>query len=221
MASLQVSIRQLSDWAYAERTSPITRLRGSRMREMVRRIGLPEGARVIDLGGTAHLWASFEHRLDVTLVTVPPRPGEAAPETSMRVIHADACDLSRRFEDESFDLAFSNSVIEHVGGPQRRRAFAGEARRLGRAYWVQTPSDHFPIEAHTGVPFYFSLPGPIRDALHRRWAAELPEWYEMIAGTDVVTRAEMARLFPDAEVYTERILGLEKSYSFYRPYRAR
>jgi hypothetical protein len=191
------------------------------MREMVRRVGVPPRARVVDLGGTPQVWESFEHDFDVTLVNLPPRsraPTPPEPGTKMRIVHADACDLARVFEDQRFDLAFSNSVIEHVGGVERRRAFAAEARRLGRAYWVQTPSNRFPIEAHTGVPFYFSLPEPMRASLHRRWRAELPEWYEMIAATDVVERAEMARLFPDADVYQERLLGLEKSYSFYRPY---
>jgi hypothetical protein len=218
MASLQVSIRQLSEWAYAEKASPVWRIRRGRMREMVRRVAPPPRARVLDLGGTPHVWESFDHDFDVTLVNLPPRPGDPVPETKMRIVHADACELGRLFRDRSFDLAFSNSVIEHVGGPDRRRKFAEEARRLGRAYWVQTPSDRFPIEAHTGVPFYFSLPEPMRASLHRRWKRELPDWYEMIAGTDVVTRAEMKTLFPDAEVYTERVLGLEKSYSFYRPY---
>jgi hypothetical protein len=192
------------------------------MLAMVQRVKVPPGARIVDLGGTPQVWESFEHDFDVTLVNLPKRPGAEAPALGprMRVVQADACDLARLFEDRSFDLAFSNSVIEHVGGPARRGAFASEARRLARAYWVQTPSNRFPIEAHTGVPFYFSLPAPMRASLHRRWERELPEWYAMIAGTDVVERAEMERLFPDAESYTERVLGLEKSYSFYRPYGA-
>jgi len=54
----------------------------------------------------------------------------------------------------SFDAVYSNSTIEHVGDESRQALFAAAVRRLAPAYWVQTPSSHFPIEIHTGVSLY-------------------------------------------------------------------
>jgi hypothetical protein len=135
------------------------------------------------------------------------------------MVEGDACDLGSVFADGTFDIVFSNSVVEHVGDHERRAAFAREVRRLGRAYWVQTPSDRFPIEAHTGVPYYFRLPEFARKALERRWHQKLPAWTDFIRGTCVVSRGEMLDLFPGAELYVEKKLLLEKSYACYLPWR--
>ncbi|MCZ8333375.1 MAG: class I SAM-dependent methyltransferase [Rhodobacteraceae bacterium] len=126
-------------------------------------------------------------------------------------MEGDACDLSR-FGDLSFDIAFSNSVIEHVGGPEKRSALAQEARRLAPRYWVQTPSVWFPIEAHTYLPFWWFYPPFLKRAFIKRWRRDLPEWCEMIEGTTVLPFAELRALFPEATILTERLIGLPKSY---------
>ncbi len=43
------------------------------------------------------------------------------------------------FRDQSFDVVFSNSVIEHVGDVESQRRFAREVARVGRAWWVADP----------------------------------------------------------------------------------
>ena len=113
-------------------------------------------------------------------------------------------------------MAFSNSVSEHVGGPEKQRAFAEEARRLASGYWVQTPSDRFPIEAHTGFPYFWRLPESLRGKLMERWRQRLPAWTEMMAGTTVISRQRMLELFPDGKLFIERRFGLEKSYAVWR-----
>lgn len=222
---MQVHIRRLTQLAYSGRRSPILALRRRRMAEFVRRVAPTPGARILDLGGSPEIWRLLPERYDVTLVNLPGGMDKLAGalvdgRRDFRVVLADACDLRDLFDDDAFDVVFSNSVIEHVGDAARRRAFAREVRRLAPAYWVQTPSPRFPIEPHTGVPYFFSLPASVRRRMIESWRRTLPLYAEMVDGTTVVHAEEMAALFPDAEVYRERVLGFEKSYSFYRLARA-
>lgn len=56
------------------------------------------------------------------------------------------------FRDNQFDWVFSNAVIEHVGDRDAQLLFLNEMLRVARYVFFTTPSKHFPIETHTGVP---------------------------------------------------------------------
>lgn len=218
---IQTQLRKLTRAAYEHPSSPVLAMRQRRMQEFLRRLQPKRGARILDLGGSPEIWTLTPERFEITLVNLPggmDRLAGAQPEArgDHRIVWADACDLRGIFEDNSFDIVFSNSVIEHVGGAERRRDFAREVRRLAPAYWVQTPSPRFPIEPHTGVPFYFQLPSHLRERLMKRWREALPAWAEMIEETTVLSETEMRALFPDGEIFLERALGLEKSICSYR-----
>ncbi len=43
------------------------------------------------------------------------------------------------FKDKSYDIVFSNSVIEHVGNLEKQKQFADEVQRVGKSYFIQTP----------------------------------------------------------------------------------
>ena len=215
---MQLLIRRLSQLAYSG-DSIVGRWRALRMRAFQELVRPPAKARIVDLGGTTHMWNLLSHDYHVTLVNLPGSYSDGERSTpNVELVEGDACDLSQTFADGSFDIVFSNSVIEHVGDASRQAAFASEVRRLGRAYWVQTPSDRFPIEAHTGVPYYFRLPEAARKALVQRWHEKLPAWTEFIRGTTVLSRARMQELFPSSELYVERKLLFEKSYACYQPW---
>jgi hypothetical protein len=193
--------------------------RSRRMGKFVEAIHLHEGISVLDLGGTASIWASVPSpSINVTLLNLEYGPdlGEAPSSHSFRYLVGDACNVTG-FADGSFDLVFSNSVIEHVGDAERRSAFACEVRRLGRGYWIQTPSKWFPIEAHNGMPFWWFYPKRLRTSLIASWRKKLPGWTDMVEGTDIVTRAELRELFPEATILVERVLGMPKSYVAFHP----
>lgn len=62
-----------------------------------------------------------------------------------------------------FDLVYSNSVIEHVGGHARSCDFAGMVKTLARRHWgVQTPYRYFSIEPHWLFPGLQFLPQSAR-----------------------------------------------------------
>ena len=79
----------------------------------------------------------------------------------------DATDLGA-FADGQFDVAFSNSVIEHLFTYEAQSHMARELQRVGRAHWVQTPNFWFPIEPHFLVPAWHWLPEDARVAVLTR-----------------------------------------------------
>ena len=63
---------------------------------------------------------------------------------------ADGCDLP--FEDDHFDIGYSNAVIEHVGPRARQVRFAQEFYRVSKRGFLTTPNRFFPVETHTYLP---------------------------------------------------------------------
>lgn len=185
------------------------------MREFRNRMRLNSRLRVLDLGGTPPVWRFVREPLNITIVNLPGETGAEMPSHhELRFVEGDACELSE-FDDQSFDLVFSNSVIEHVGDEERQAAFAREVQRLGTTYWVQTPSMWFPIEAHTGMPLWWFYPEQARRYFITRWRRKLPEWADAMAATRVLTRERMLELFPHCTLYVESIGGIPKSYTAY------
>ena len=83
------------------------------------------------------------------------------------------------FEDDTFDIAWSNAVLEHVGTHATRRdseiLFLTEIARVSKRAFVTTPNRWFPVEVHTRTPILHWLPKRFFDRyLHARsqeWAA--------------------------------------------------
>lgn len=174
------------------------------------------GERVIDLGGTPQFWDNLPRSLDITVINLPDfnPPYDGSSHHKITLLEGDAC--ATTFADQSFDIAFSNSVIEHVGGDLKEDQLAREVHRLAPAHWVQTPSIWFPIEAHNNMPFWWLYPTPVKNAFMRRWRRRLPAWAEMIAGTVVISKLRMKQMFPDSDLIIERAAGFVKSYICYK-----
>ena len=194
-------------------------IRARRMQTFLNLVKPPAGAKIIDLGGTPFLWSLLDGlNFDVTLVNLPSEERAADVPPEFRMIYADACELQQLFPDKYFDVVFSNSVIEHVGDRDRQHAFAQEVLRLADAYWVQTPCPSFPIEAHTGTPFYWQRSERARQRLIENWEKTLPAWSEMVRGTRAISQQELQELLPHSSLYIERFMGLPKSCTVYRPF---
>jgi Methyltransferase domain len=87
---------------------------------------------------------------------------------------ANALDLP--FTDQSFDLVYSNAVIEHVGDEAEQRHFVAEHARVGKSWIFTTPNRWFPIESHSDVLFKHW-----RDA----WVNESPLMSRLLGPRDV------------------------------------
>ena len=131
----------------------------------------------------------------------------------------DATDLHEH-ADDSFDIAFSNSVIEHLFTFDNQARMAAEVRRVGIACWVQTPNYWFPIEPHFLAPGWHWMPESARVAILRRrgvgWAGRCPDpefARRIVREIRLMRRGELAALFPGAAVVGERFGGLVKSWT--------
>jgi len=178
--------------------------------------------KVIDIGGTSTFWEivpdGFLERCN-TKVTIVNLPGVEVPRTDGRFVfeNGDGCCLEQ-FEDSQFDIVFSNSVIEHVGGWSQMQAFAREVRRLAPSYFVQTPNFWFPVEPHCMTPIFHWLPFATRvwlllnfDFGHWRGRRSVDSAVTTVESAKLLNSKMMNALFPDAELFKERLLLLPKS----------
>lgn len=183
--------------------SPLAaRARARRHERFFALAGLAPDAKVLDVGCGQIGLRALEPDLDVTGTDIAPRPGYPGP-----FVQADASDRLP-FADGQFDLVYCSSVIEHVP-PARRAAFAGEVRRVGRGWFVQTPAFSFPIEPHSLLPGAHWLPPRLRKVYWRLGAAG--EWEEIA----LLRRGELEALFGPA--LPERVGPLVKSWVCVRP----
>ncbi|HEY4215032.1 MAG TPA: methyltransferase domain-containing protein [Steroidobacteraceae bacterium] len=209
------------------------RARARRARLFRERFTLTETTRILDLG--SETGAAIRAVLEGTAV----RPGnvyiaDIRPEVViggarrygfMPVVVPESGALP--FPDGFFDIVHCSSVIEHVTLPKeavwrvtsgkqfrreawvRQQQFAAEIRRLGRQFFVQTPYKHFPLESHSWLPFVAWLPRGMLVRLfrltNRFWVKKTaPDW-------NLLGRTQLAQLFPEARIVTERSFGMTKS----------
>lgn len=71
------------------------------------------------------------------------------------------------FPDKSFDICWSNAVIEHVGDYNAQVRFLKEIQRVSSRAFITTPNRRFPVEVHTRIPLLHMLPKSQFDAFLR------------------------------------------------------
>jgi Methyltransferase domain len=188
-------------------------------------------ARILDIGGRRDYWQmlapDLTGRVILTISNLAVEIDIGKQENDpidVRYVVADACHMPE-FPDGSFDLAHSNSVIEHVGSLHNMVRFSDEVRRVGNGYYVQTPNLWFPIEPHFGVPFLHWLPAPTRARLVSRYrigfGARVSDYREALDKVDhiqIINEFAVRNLFPDAEIRRERFALLVKSVTAIRPF---
>lgn len=196
---------------YSRARGPLPRLAApisarSRVRRVARFVelaGVGPETRIVDIGCGSIGLRALAPELNITGVDLQPRPEYPGP-----FVQADAAE-HLPFEDGAFEIAYVNSVIEHVP-PERRRSFAQEVRRVARGWFVQTPAMSFPVEPHCLLPAAHWLPRPVREV-----------YWQIGAGTNcdeiaLLRRSELEALFGPA--VRERLGPLTKSWiSITRP----
>ncbi len=188
--------------------------RGKRHERFLQELAPRVGESMIDVGGYPTYWTAYPmpvKRIDCVNLHQYDWPAEQYPEHNIGSLIGDGCALT--MPDQCYDIAFSNSVIEHVGDLAAQKKFALEMRRVGRRLWVQTPAYECPLEPHFLAPFIHWLSPAWRKRLARNFT--LWGWMERPTKTDVeelvdftqlLTKGQMREMFPDCEIITERLL---------------
>lgn len=176
-----------------------------------------EPVRILDLGGTEHFWSSSSlidlPNVEITILNLS-LPAHVSER--FKAVVGDGTSMPE-FGDNSFDLIFSNSVIEHLYTWENQQKMANEIQRVGKKHFIQTPNKHFPIEAHYAIPFsqyvpkswvYFFLTKTKVSRLHKWEPKHARQYLDEIR---LLTLKEMKSLFPESSIYKEIWLGMTKS----------
>jgi len=180
---------------------------------------------VLDLGGTTEAWLRAPTRPRAVVVLNLLEPG-TSDDPALIPVAGDACDARRVLSaaglPQSFDVVFSNSLLEHVGGHAKRLAVAAEVEALAPYHWIQTPNRYFPIEPHWLFPGMQFLPVRLRTHVAEKWplshtpAKSFDDARETVMWTELVSLVEMRAYFPNSEIFKERMAGLTKSITAVR-----
>jgi hypothetical protein len=188
-------------------------LRQRRKEEFARRFPDLADMRVLDLGGTAVSWRVSGLRAgSVTVVNLGESPDSG--DSRMNVIRGDAC--AGGFG--KYDLVYSNSLMEHLGGHARRQQFVDVVQESAPSWWVQTPYRYFPVEPHWIFPGFQFLPFRLRVMVCQHWSTihtpkikDRAKATESVASVELISATEMRAYFPTSEIWFERLAGIPKS----------
>lgn len=180
---------------------------------------MPKPVKIIDLGGTASFWQRSgrldDGALDITIVNVQDQP---SLEGRVHVIKGDAADLTD-LDSLCFDVAFSNSVIEHLFTFERQMTMAHEMQRVAQVYWLQTPNYWFPVEPHFHFLGWQWLPLAARVRILQKkacgWRGPCPDRdvaTQTVREIRLMTQKDLRACFPRATILPERFFGLTKSW---------
>lgn len=187
--------------------------RAKRMQQVWEKFQLTPQTRVLDVGGSWFNWSLLPEQPDVIILNMYPSHEKG---TYKAWVVGDGCCLP--FADQTFDLVYSNSVIEHLSSFENQQQFAAECQRVGIRVYVQTPNKWFLIEPHLLTPAIHWLP--------RQWSRRLLRNFTvwgLITRPDgstcdrflnevrLLDKTELQTLFPDATIWCEKFLGLTKS----------
>jgi len=113
----------------------------------------------------------------------------------------DGCTLP--FPDKSFDIVFSNAVIEHIVGAGRQARFARETMRVGKSWFVTTPNYWFPLEVHYLLPFFQFFPRHAQQ-IYSRLSPNVALKGNLIE-LALLSARDLRRLFPTSEIAKMRV----------------
>jgi hypothetical protein len=196
--------------------------RRRRFRKFLETFSPTPSMRILDVGGLPRAWLGVPIESEITILNVTPLDDFEGSFLQPNHVAVMGDGTRLPYEDQSFDIVFSNSVIEHLGTWEKQQAFAAEACRVGKRYWIQTPAKEFPLEPHYFGPFVHWFSKPIQKRLLRNFTL----WGllgrptnetldQVLAELRLLNYREFQDLFNSPHMWVERVFGLPKSYTAY------
>lgn len=107
------------------------------------------------------------------------------------------------FDDNSFDICWSNAVIEHVGDFNAQLFFINEMKRVSKNVFFSTPNKNFPIELHTRTPLLHLLP----KSLFERYLKLIGKSWATGDYMNLLTKRNIINLLHKANISEYKITG--------------
>jgi hypothetical protein len=200
-------------------SSKFRRKRFRILQKYLTKLGLKEPL-FLDIGGTQIYWdhinSYFKANLSPIIVNI--EKGYITNGIYAGII-GDGKSLSF-IKDNTFDLAYSNSVIEHLTGIEDQYEMAYNIKRVSKYYFIQTPAFIFPLEPHFLFPFFHWLPKKVRIwfilKFNLGWYQKCQSFIEakkLVDSIRILKKKELKLLFKDAHIITERLFLIPKSYT--------
>lgn len=180
---------------------------------------LPKPVRILDIGGLESFWTNrgYGNNADYHITILNLEKGRTT-YSNFNNLAGNAIDL-RDIGDNEFDVAFSNSVIEHLYTIENQKCMAAEVQRVGKHFFIQTPNKYFPIEPHYILPFFDFLPASVKyNILTKTKLSRLKKWshqdaLQYIDEIRLLSYSEFKSLFQNSNMYKEMFLGMVKSFT--------
>lgn len=179
----------------------------------------PRPVKILDAGGTVNYWEQVgiagNEEFEITIVNL--EIPQNMLYNNIILAKGDVTDLSM-FRDKSFDIVFSNSVIEHIPTAEGRQRMADEIKRVGKSYFIQTPNYYFPFEPHFLLPLFQYYPKRFKIFLLTHFNIG---WFKKCENNEVALRllennkllkpVELKSYFPSSKIFYEKFLLFNKS----------
>lgn len=210
---------------YNDKNSLANRFRNKRFaffEEQLKKIEENQTINILDVGGTESFWENRGyHEKENIKITLFNLTQFETRYPNMISVKGDACNLSE-YADNSFDLVFSNSVIEHLYTFENQELMAEEVQRVGKNHYIQTPYKYFFVEPHYLLPYFQFLPKKAKvfvlskTKLSRGTKISHDEAKDQAEQIILVSKKKMKQLFPESKIYKEKFLGMTKSLTAYK-----
>lgn len=178
-----------------------------------------ENPKIIDIGGTCNYWElmNAHHRRDFKPIIVNISK-DCLKNDNCNGIKGDGKSLLF-IKDKSLDVAYSNSMIEHLLSLEEQSEMARNINRIAKNYFLQTPAFIFPFEPHFLLPIFHWLPRKIRIFLVSKFNLG---WFErcnnqmeaeiLVDSIRIMKKKELKLIFINVKIITERFFFIPKSY---------